>query len=151
MAICGFNEKIGSGLSLLIAGMIDALKEKAVLSTPRDVLVNELVELDNIISVLKEAEGEVLPEMFVGLNLFAKALFVEVQHDIGAPKRENLENACREIGDRFIDLLARTEIQSKLIRSQQKGRTALAERARELAEWALERSREEVSPSWLNQ
>lgn len=147
MAICGFNEKIGNGLRLLSEGMIDALETKAVRSTPEKVLARELVELENIISVLRTSEGEVLPEMFIGLNLFAKALFVRAQQDLTSLRGESLETVCREISENFIDLLSQTERRSEQMPLREDGSEAVAKRARELAQWALDQSRCDVAVS----
>jgi hypothetical protein len=141
MAICGYNEKIGNGLSLLIEGMVDALEKKVAASTPLAVLANELVELDNINSVLRNAKGEVLPEMFVGLNLLAKALFNQVQHELETSGGEDLGSGCREVGNRFNDLLAQTERKNEELQSRLVGNRSVAERAQDLAKWALEQSR----------
>lgn len=140
MAICGFNEKIGQGLQLLVEGMIDALEKKAQTSSSKEVLARELVELDNIISVLSTAPGEVLPEMFIGLNLFAKSLFAEVQNELRSSGSDDLAAACREVGNNFVDLLAQTELRSEELRSHQHGNESVAESARTLARWALKRS-----------
>lgn len=145
MAICGFNDKIGEGLHLLVEGMIEALEKKAAATSAHVVLANELVELDNIISVLRNAKEEVLPEMFIGLNLLAKALFTEVQHDLHASRDKNLGKACREVGDRFIDLLAQTERKHEEMHLQESDGDLVARRARKLAEWALEYSRSAAS------
>ncbi len=140
MAICGFNEKIGEGLQLLVEGMIDALEKKAQTSSSHEVLAREQIELDNIISVLKTAPGEVLPEMFIGLNLLAKSLFTAVQNELRASGSDDLAGACREVGNNFVDLLAQTEMRNEELRSHQEGNESVAESASKLARWALERS-----------
>jgi hypothetical protein len=140
MAICGFNAKIGEGLRLLVEGMIEALEKKARTSSSNEVLARELVELDNIVSVLRSAPGEVLPEMFIGLNLLAKSLFAEVQNELRSSGSHDLATACREVGKNFVDLLAQTELRSEELRSHQHGNGSIAAEARELAQWALERS-----------
>jgi hypothetical protein len=140
MAICGFNDKIGQGIRLLFEGMIDALEKKAAATSTDEVLQRELVELDNIISVLRTAPGEVLPEMFIALNLLARSLFTNVQNELRSSKSNNLARACREVGDNFIDLLAHTELKSEELRSNQNGNESIAADARKLAQWALERS-----------
>jgi hypothetical protein len=141
MAICGFNQKIGEGLNLLVEGMIEALEKKAEISSSEEVLARELVELNSIVSVLSTAPGEVLPQMFIGLNLLAKSMFVEVQHELRSDGSDDLASACRKIGNDFVDLLARTEIRNEEIRSRQLGNESVEESARNLAQWALERSR----------
>jgi hypothetical protein len=140
MAICGYNEKIGNGLKMLVEGMIDALEKKAATSSAEVVLKRELVELDNIISVLKTAPGEVLPEMFIGLNLLAKSMFSEVQKELYSSQSEDLASACRKIGNNFVDLLAQTELKNEELRSRLDAGGSVAENAQNLARWALKKS-----------
>lgn len=141
VAICGFNDKIGQGLQLLVEGMIEALVKKAQTSSSTEVLSRELIELDNIISVLSEAPGEFLPEMFIGLNLLAKSMFVEVQNELQCSGSDDLATACRTVGDEFVSLLAETELRNEELRNGQDRDQSVAESARVLARWALERSR----------
>ena len=140
MAICGYNDRIGEGLQLLVEGMIEALQKKAEMTSSQEVLAREQVELDNIISVLKTAPGEVLPEMFIGLNLLAKSLFSAVQNEMRESGSDDLAGPCREVGNHFVDLLAETEKRNEELRSHQDGNVSVAESARRLARWALERS-----------
>lgn len=140
MAICGYNEKIGNGLRLLVEGMIDALEKKMEAGSANAVLQHELLELDNIITVLKTAPGEVLPEMFIGLNLLARAMFSEVQRELTISDSNDLAGACRRVGDHFIGLLAQTELKHQELRSHSNGRASIAAQARALAQWALEKS-----------
>jgi hypothetical protein len=140
MAICGYNEKIGNGLKLLVEGMIDALEKKMEDGSANVVLQRELVELDNIIAVLKTVPGKTLPEMFIGLNLLARAMFSDVQKELLVSGNNDLAGACRRVGDGFISLLAQTELKHQELRSHDDGRTLAAAQARTLAQWALERS-----------
>jgi hypothetical protein len=140
MAICGYNEKIGNGLKLLVEGMIDALEKKMEAGSANAVLQRELMELDNIITVLRTAPGEVLPEMFIGLNLLARAMFSEVQRELAISDTNDLAGACRRVGDSFIGLLAQTELKHQELRSHSDGRASIAAQARTLAQWALEKS-----------
>ena len=137
MAICGYNEKIGNGLKLLVEGMINSLEKKMEAGSANAVLQRELVELDNIITTLRTAPGETLPEMFVGLNLLARAMFLEVQKELLASGNNDLAGACRRVGNNFVDLLAQTEAQHQELRD---GHGSVAEQARVLAQWFLERS-----------
>lgn len=139
MAICGFNDKIGEGLKLLVEGMIQALEAKAAATSAEEVLQRELLELDSIISVLETAPGQVLPEMFIGLNLLAKAMFVETERELRYTGNSDLGTVCRRIGTEFIDLLARTEDRSQAMRRQARSESITAE-AEKLAQWALELS-----------
>ena len=139
MAICGFNDKIGDGLKLLVEGMIEALEVKAAAASPEKALQRELLELDTIICVLRTAKGQVLPEMFVGLNLLAKAMFVEVERELRNSVTNDLRAVCLRIGTEFIDLLARTEDRSKALRQQNES-TLITTEAKRLAQWALEAS-----------
>lgn len=140
MAICGYNEKIGNGLKLLVEGMIEALEKKMEAGSANAVLQRELIELDNIITVLKTASGEVLPEMFIGLNLLARAMFSEVQRELAISGTNDLADACRRIGDHFIGLLAQTELKHQELRSHSDRQASVAAQARALAQWALEKS-----------
>jgi hypothetical protein len=140
MAICGYNEKIGNGLKLLVEGMIDALEKKMEAGSASAVLQRELVELDTIIAILRTAPGEVLPEMFIGLNLLARALFSKVQQELLASDSNDLAGACQRVGDDFIGLLTQTELKHQELRSHDDGRISIAAQARALAQWALERS-----------
>jgi len=140
MAICGYNEKIGNGLKLLVEGMIDALEKKMEVGSANAVLQRELLELDNIITVLRTAPGETLPEMFIGLNLLARAMFSEVQKELLISDNNDLAGACRRVGDSFIGLLAQTELKHQELRSHSDGHTSIAAQARSLAQWALEKS-----------
>jgi len=139
MAICGFNDKIGQGLGLLVEGMIEALQKKAVNTSAAEVLQREIVELDTIVSVLRTAPGQVLPEMFIGLNLLARSMFIEVERELRNSKSGDLGAACRTISDQFVDLLARTEMRSQEMR-QLGNNTSIAIEARNLALWALQTS-----------
>lgn len=141
MAICGYNEKIGNGLKLLIEGMIDALNGKMEVGSANVVLRRELVELDNIITVLKTVAGETLPEMFIGLNLLARAMFLEVQEELLITGNDDLTGACRKVGDSFIGLLAQVELKHQELRSHSGDYTSVAAQARTLAQWALEKAR----------
>lgn len=147
MGICGFNEKIGRGLDLLIEGMIEALEKKVRTSSEEAVLARELIELDNMIAVLEAAKGEVLPEMFVGLDVLAKALFLQVQSDLKSSGNHRLGGACREIGNRFVDLLARTEQMNSGLELESNSKDAIAEKARRVAQWAVRWSRENGVPT----
>ncbi len=140
MAICGYNEKIGNGLKMLVEGMIDALEKKVATSSTEAVLKRELVELDAIISVLKTAPGEVLPEMFIGLNLLAKSMFSEVQKELHSSGSKDLAAACRKVGNNFVDLLAQTELKNEDLRSHPAAGGSIATNAQNLAKWALEKS-----------
>jgi hypothetical protein len=139
MAICGFNDKIGQGLGLLVEGMIEALQKKAVSTSAAEVLQREIVELDTIVSVLRTAPGQVLPEMFIGLNLLARSMFIEVERELRNSKSGDLGTACRKICDELIDLLARTEMRSQEMR-QLANNKSIAIEARNLALWALQTS-----------
>ncbi len=140
MAICGYNEKIGNGLKLLVEGMIDALEKKMEGGSANAVLQRELIELDNIITVLRTAPGEVLPEMFIGLNLLSRAMFSEVQRELVVSGTNNLAGACRRVGENFIGLLAQTELKHQELRLHSDDRTSVAAQARALAQLALEKS-----------
>jgi hypothetical protein len=140
MAICGYNEKIGNGLKLLLEGMIESLEKKMESASADAVLQQELVELDNIIDVLKAAPEEVLPKMFVGLNLLAQAMFLEVKEEFLSSDEQDLGSVCRMIGSRFVDLLAETERRHQELRSFNTDQLSIAEHARSLARWALQKS-----------
>jgi hypothetical protein len=141
MGICGYNDKIGGGIQLLVEGMIDALEKKAATSTTDEVLALELVELEAMISVLGATEGETLPTMFAGLDILAKALFSAVRAELLSSRDPNLAVACRRIGGEFVNLLAETEAKSQHLKSSPEAQDSPAGLAETLAEWALSRSR----------
>jgi hypothetical protein len=141
MGICGYNDKIGGGIQLLVEGMIDALEKKAAASTTDEVLALELVELEAMISVLGATEGETLPTMFAGLDILAKALFSAVRAELLSSRNRSLAVACRRIGGEFVDLLAETEAKSQQMKKSQEAQASPADLAEALAEWALSRSR----------
>lgn len=140
MTICGYNDTIGEGLRMLVDGMVEALEKKAESTSVQDVLAREAVELDSMIAVMRNAQGGTLPEMFVGLNLLAKALFRRVQEDLIAQNSEDLGGACREVGESFIELLSNTENEYEERRALGGKSLSAQECAREVAEWALRRS-----------
>jgi hypothetical protein len=141
VAICGYNEKIGDGLRLLIEGMVDALETKTQVVSVNSVLSRELIELDSIISVLRSARGDVLPEMFIGLNLFASALFAAVRREVCSAAPPTLANACMKVGEQFIELLSMTERENQLLPLSEWSDDAIASRAKLLAGWALQQSK----------
>jgi len=141
MAICGYNDKIGEGLRLLVEGMVDALERKAATASADEVLATELRELDAMISTLGTAEGETLPQMFVGLNVFASALFSDVQRQLLSSGSGDLSAPCRRVGEDFVDLLIETEGKSQELRSSDYEKRSASVFAKTLAEWSLRKSR----------
>ena len=139
MSICGYNEKIGSGLQTLVEGMVEALEKKAETASVTEVLDREMVELETMIGVMQQAHGAALPEMFVGLNILAKALFEQVRRNLEITKSDQLGAECRLIGQSFVDLLSETEQRYEQLRTTD-ATTSVAESAKQLAEWVLEQS-----------
>lgn len=141
MAICGYNDKIGKGLTILVEGMIEALEKKAEAASVSEVFVREMVELNTMIATMQKAQGSTLPEMFVGLNFLAKALFERVQRQLNDAKGgETIASECRAVGEEFIDLLSRTEKRHEVLRSTSGKDVPAEELARELAEWVVMQS-----------
>jgi hypothetical protein len=140
MTICGYNDTIGGGLRMLVDGMVEALEKKAAKTSVQEVLEREAVELEAMITTMRTAQGETLPEMFVGLNLLAKALFQRVQEDLKLQNSDDLGAACREIGESFIELLSDTETEYEVQREAGGENLSAQTCAREVAEWALRRS-----------
>lgn len=93
-----------------------------------------------MIKTMTAADGQTLPEMFVGLNLLAKAMFKRVQDDLLAQNSDDLAGACREVGDCFIELLSDTEANYEERRDAGGSSISAETCARETAEWALRRS-----------
>jgi hypothetical protein len=140
MSICGYNEKIGSGLRLLVEGMVDALEIKAANASIDDVLNREIVELKAMIGTMREAGEQTLPAMFVGLNELAKALFEQVRLEMREDSSRTLSETCVNLGESFVTLLAETEHRNQ----QQQGGTISLNQADNLAvalaQWVLEQS-----------
>jgi|GEM_PF-2268624 hypothetical protein len=136
MAICGYNHQIGAGLQTLVEGMITALEQKARKDIVTNVLDRELIELDNMIAVMRNGSAETLPSMFVGLNLMARALFEQVRANLRVSGGEDLAGECRRVGDAFVKLLAETEERHVEQRAKRVEAPA-AEMAAELAEWVV--------------
>ncbi len=140
MSLCGYNEKIGKGLEFFIEGMADSLNEKTLLRSKEQVLEQELIELENMIDVLKTATHNTSAEMFVGLNMLAQAMFLNVRDKIGKDNNRDLVKTCVEVGKDFINLLARTEEKNKQVPLAEWNNMAIADKARSLAGWAVDNS-----------
>ncbi|TAK93478.1 MAG: hypothetical protein EPO07_18075 [Verrucomicrobia bacterium] len=134
MSICGYNDKIGQGLQILVEGMIEALEKKAAVTSVSQVLDREIIELDTMITTMRK-DGDTLPEMFVGLNILAKALFERVRHNLTESGSDDLAGECRAVAGAFNELLSDAEKRNE----EQDHRNAPAEKAaRQLAEWVLQ-------------
>jgi hypothetical protein len=137
MTICGYNERIGEGLRILVEGMVQALEEKLNYASVSEVMDNEIIELETMIETMRATHGETLPEMFVGLNLLAKPLFERVRSNLRESKSENLGVECRAIGEMFVNILADTERRSIEQRLRKSKKASPDNLARELAQWVL--------------
>lgn len=142
MGICGYNDKIGDGLRLLFEGMSDALESKSKKRSSLEVVERELIELDQIIGVLKTAPLETLPTMFAGLNFLARALFEHTHEELQKSPERSLTDICEVTCEDFVSLLAETEGENERIAPGEWSEEAIATRAKRLGEWALQRSRE---------
>jgi hypothetical protein len=145
MSICGYNDKIGDGLRLLVEGMIEALDRKTKASPIAAVLDREVTELEAMIGTLSKADHCTLAQMFVGLNILARALFEQVRQMPGVERESSWADECRSVCEAFTVLLSRTE--NHYEQSEQR-RSALTKRsverlAEQLALWALRHSEED--------
>jgi len=145
MAICGYNEKIGEGLRILVDGMVEALENKVDHSTVEEVLRREVIELETMIFTMKKAENETLTEMFVGLDILAKALFERVRKNLKDLKSEALGAECRGVGESFIALLSEAEKRSEQRRIINGKEIPPEIFARELAEWVVRQGEAETA------
>lgn len=144
MAICGYNDKIGDGLRILVEGMIEALEKKAESASANEVLDRELIELEAMISTMKRARGDTLPEMFVGLNMLAKALFERVQNNLRQTNGEDIARECKSVGKAFIHLLSETEKRNEFQKLAMAKNMPVDKLATALAEWVLSQSASEA-------
>jgi hypothetical protein len=133
MAICGYNEKIGSGLSMLIAGMAEAIEQKARLKGAPAAVERELIELDAMIETMSVGGASRLVKMFVGLNIFARELFAGVE----AADSLAVSQQCHEIGQRFVTLLEATEKRNQETGPGPNGEEDAQSQARSLAVWVM--------------
>lgn len=107
MTFCGYNDTIGSALHELVAGMVQAMRERHARGTPiRQVLLSELADLRQMNTILG-AEGTDSPQIgaFIAINLFAQALFANTMSDT----LEDFEAACSRFGSQFVELVRDTE------------------------------------------
>lgn len=108
MTICGYNAQIGMGLNLLIEGMATAMQEKAEIAEDAiQALDDEISELDIMIEVMKN-KGTV-QDMFVGLNILAKYLFLEIRREIINSPNSSIPDLCERIGEAFISTVRDAE------------------------------------------
>lgn len=107
MTICGYNTKIGAGLNLLIEGMASSMQEKALKVGTIQALDDELFELREMINIM-EANGPI-QEIFVGLNIFAERLFVEVKKYAQNNADLSIEEIMMDIGPKFVSTIKYAE------------------------------------------
>lgn len=100
MAICGYNEKIGLGLNALIEGMASSMEEKALKVGAINALDYELYELQEMIMAM-EGKGPI-QEIFVGLNIFAQKLFIEVKKELEANPEKTVTSVMEDIRLKFV-------------------------------------------------
>lgn len=100
MAICGYNEKIGEGLRLLIEGMAMSMQEKADRLGTIQALDDELYELSEMIKRM-QGKGPV-PEIFIGLDIFAERFFAEVKKVALRDNTAIIADIMADMGPRFI-------------------------------------------------
>ena len=126
---------------MLVDGMVEALEKKAKEASVHEVLDRERIELETMISTMQKAHGDTLPEMFVGLNHLAKALFERVQSNLKDSKSEDLGTECRAVGEAFVYLLSETEKRSEQLRATSGKNIPPDKFAKELAEWVLRQNK----------
>jgi hypothetical protein len=107
MTICGYNAKIGAGLNLLIEGMASSMDEKAMKVGAIKALDDELFELQEMIDIMQN-QGPV-QEIFVGLNLFAKKLFIEVKEIVLQNPDRSISDIMEDIGPKFVSTIKYAE------------------------------------------
>ena len=138
MSICGYNEMIGQGIRLMVKGMAVELIKKSDETTPKLALERELEELPVLINKMKEKGNSTEIEMFVGLNLLAKALFIFVNDGLSKNSESaDLDSLCALGADNFISILEETEKESLTLRREPKIYNKPAVFADYLADFAL--------------
>ncbi len=103
MTICGYNAKIGAGLNLLIEGMASSMDQKAGKVGTIRALDDELFELQEMINIM-QTKGPI-QEIFVGLNVFAKQLFLEVRKIALAEPTKSISDIMENIGPKFVSTI----------------------------------------------
>jgi hypothetical protein len=103
MTICGYNAKIGAGLNLLIEGMASSMDEKAHRVGIIKALDDELFELEEMIRIM-EGKGPI-QQVFVGLNIFAKQLFLEVKKIALQNPHQSISDIMEDLGPKFVSTI----------------------------------------------
>ena len=147
MGVCGFNMKMGRGLTILFEGMYEAIHQKATAEgmTFAEVLKRELLEIPAISEWLGRSQDPALA-MFYGLNMMALPHFKQVlERLVSATGQVDKEQFMAEVL-RFVDTLKRVEeFSESLPKPPLKNGSEVIARASSIGAWAYERHEEQVA------
>jgi len=107
MTICGYNQKIGDALIMLVDGLIDAMERRVTSEGPVTALKVEINELEIMIKTMN-GHGT-MPDMFVGLNVLALHLFKAAHADIESNSGATIRSSCQNNARAFINTLSDAE------------------------------------------